>query len=311
MTLTYINVPRHRAAVSLLAGACWLSLSTTACAQADTARSVGRHFDHVIVLVMENQGTRQALADSNIAALVKEGAWFSNYHGLAHPSQPNYLALVGGSTFGIEHDHTPAPIKARSIVDRLEQKRLTWKAYAEDYPGGCYLGSGAGKGYLTPKAAPTELYARKHVPLLAFASIQNDARRCAHIVNAREFLRDARAGKLPNYSFYSPNMFNDGHDTSLETSTAWLKNFVKALRGTAGMHQHTLLMITWDEGGGEDFRANRVLAILIGDDIVPGRYADRLTHYSLLRTIEDNFGLLPVADGDSNAAPLPDKVWRQ
>ena len=311
MTLTYRKVPCRRAAVPLLAGACWLSLSTAACAQADAAKSVGRRFDHVIVVVMENQGTRQALADSNIAALVKEGAWFSNYHGLAHPSQPNYLALVGGSTFGIEHDHTPPPIKARSIVDRLEQKRLTWKAYAEDYPGGCYLGSGAGKGYLTPKARPTELYTRKHVPLLAFASIQNDARRCARIVNAREFLPDARAGRLPNYAFYSPNMFNDGHDTSLETSTAWLKKFVKALRGAAGMHQRTLLMVTWDEGGGDDFRANRVLAILIGDDIVPGRYADRLTHYSLLRTIEDNFGLLPVADGDSNAAAIPEKVWRQ
>jgi hypothetical protein len=286
---------------------CW---PAAAHAQSANAKSPGRHFDHVILVVMENEGTKQALADPNIAELVKSGAWFSNYHGLAHPSQPNYLALVGGSTFGIDHDHTPAPIKQRSIVSRLEEKGLSWKAYAEDYPGGCFLGSGAGKGYLTPKAKATELYARKHVPLLAFASIQNSRARCNRVVNAREFMRDARAGRLPNYSFYSPNMFNDGHDTSLETSTAWLRRFEESLKTTVGMHQRTLLMITWDEGGGDDFRSNRVLAILIGDGVVPGRYADRLTHYSLLRTIEDNFGLLPVADGDANASPVPDKVWR-
>jgi hypothetical protein len=278
--------------------------------QSVTPFQAGRHFDHVVVIVLENQGAKQALADANIASLVKDGAWFTNYRALAHPSQPNYLGLVAGSTLGVVDDHRPPPIKARSIVDRLEKKGLTWKAYAENYPGGCYLGSVAGKGYLTPKAAPTELYVRKHVPLLAFEGVQTNPARCGRVVNAREFVRDARAGKLPNYSFYSPNMFNDGHDTSLEASTAWLRDFVKSLRTTAGMHQRTVLMITWDEGGGDDFRSNRVLAILLGDDIAPGRYADRLTHYSLLRTIEDNFGLLPLSDGDANAAPLPEKIWR-
>jgi hypothetical protein len=312
MTSGYpLRALRRRLAQCTFVLASWIGCAVAGHAQTSSATSPGRHFDHVIVVVMENEGTRQALADPNIAELVRSGAWFSNYHGLAHPSQPNYLGLVGGSTFGIDHDHTPPPIKHRSIVSRLEEKGLSWKAYAEDYPGGCFLGSGAGKGYLTPKAKPTELYARKHVPLLAFASIQNDRARCNRVVNAREFMRDARAGKLPNYSFYSPNMFNDGHDTSLETSTEWLRRFVQSLKTTAGMRQRTLLMITWDEGGGEDFRSNRVLAILIGDGIVPGRYADRLTHYSLLRTIEDNFGLLPVAAGDANASSVPDKVWRE
>ena len=311
MTPGYMQVTARRLTECGFVLASAIGCAAIANAQPADANSPGRHFDHVIIVVMENQGTKQALADPNVAALVKSGAWFSNYHGLAHPSQPNYLGLVGGSTFGIDHDHTPVPIKGRSIVSRLEEKGLSWKAYAEDYPGGCFLGSGAGQGYLTPKAKPTELYVRKHVPLLAFASIQNDRARCGRVVNAREFMRDARAGKLPNYAFYSPNMFNDGHDTSLETSTAWLKSFVQSLRTTPAMHQRTLLMITWDEGGGEDFRSNRVLAILVGDGIVPGRYADRLTHYSLLRTIEDNFGLLPVADGDANASPVPDKVWRE
>jgi hypothetical protein len=270
----------------------------------------GKHFDHVVIVVLENQGTREALADAYIASLVKGGAWFSNYYGLAHPSLPNYLAIVAGSTFGIERDHLPAPLKSRTIVDRLEEKGLTWKSYAEDYPGKCFLGSVAGEGRLTPQAKPTALYAKKHVPLLGFESIEKNPGRCARVVNAREFMRDARSGHLPNYSFYSPNVFNDGHDTSLGTASAWLKGFVQSFRATLGMHQRTLLVVTWDEGGEEDSRHNQVLTIFLGDVVQPGRYDAKLTHYSLLRTIEDNFGLEPLAKGDRAAATVPASVWR-
>ena len=286
------------------------SFALRAFSQPPSDAQSGKYFEHVVIVVLENQGAREALADPNIASLVKGGAWFSNYHGLAHPSLPNYLAMVGGSTFGVVDDHRPTPINAPTIVDRLEQKGLTWKAYAEDYPGRCYLGSGAGEARITPKAVPTELYVRKHVPLLAFSSIQNNAARCARVVNAREFMRDARSGHLPNYSFYSPNVFNDGHDTSLETSSAWLKGFVQKVRGTMGMHQRTLLVVTWDEGGDEDSSHNQVLTMFLGDVVTPGRYDAKLTHYSLLRTIGDNFGLEPISRGDRTASPMPASVWR-
>jgi phospholipase C len=207
----------------------------------------------------------------------------------------------------LDRDHTSVPLKGATIADRLEEKNLTWKSYAEDYPGGCFLGSEAGAGRLTPTAAPTELYAKKHVPFLAFASIENNRSRCGRVVNASQFMRDARAGKLPNYSFYTPNMFNNGHDTSLEVSSAWLKGFIRALEGTVAMHQRTLVVITWDEGGGRD---NRVLTLLLGTVINPGKYAAELTHYSLLRTIEENFGLGTVGAGDRRAAPFPESVWR-
>ena len=270
----------------------------------------GKHFDHVVIVVLENQGAREALADANIASLVKGGAWFSNYYGLAHPSLPNYLAIVAGSTFGVERDHLPAPLKSPTIVDRLEQRGLTWKSYAEDYPGKCFLGSVAGEGRITPKAKPSALYAKKHVPLLEFESIQKNPARCARVVNAREFMRDARSGHLPNYSFYSPNVFNDGHDTSLGTASAWLKGFVQSFRGTLGMHQRTLLVVTWDEGGEEDSRHNQVLTIFLGDVVNPGRYDAKLSHFSLLRTIEDNFGVEPLTKGDRTAAAMPATVWR-
>jgi hypothetical protein len=285
----------------------WLSFSSMMRAQAVPAMPVGKHFDQVVIVVMENEGTDQALADPYIASLSRKAASFPRYFAITHPSFPNYLAMVAGSTFGLDSDHRPPPLKGATIADRLEQKKLTWKSYAEDYPGACYLGSGAGAGKLTPTAAPTELYARKHVPLLAFASIQNVPARCARVVKGSQFLRDARAGKLPNYSFYTPNMFNDGHDTSLELSSKWLQGFLRALDATIAMHQRTLVVVTWDEG---DNRDNRVLTLLLGTMVNPGRYSTPLTHYSLLKTIEDNFGLSTVGAGDRRAAPFPEKVWR-
>jgi hypothetical protein len=284
-----------------------LGFPASARAQAGSAPPGGKHFDQVIIVVLENQGTDQALADPYISSLTRKGAWFSRYYAITHPSFPNYLAIVAGSTFGLDSDHRPPPLKGATIADRLEEKGLTWKSYAEDYPGGCYLGSAAGAGRVTPTAAPTELYARKHVPLLAFASIEGNPARCARVVGASQFMRDARSGKLPNYSFYTPNMFNDGHDTSLEVSSKWLRGFIRALDGTIAMHQRTLLVVTWDEGEG---RENKVLTVLLGPVVNPGKYRTPLTHYGLLRTITENFGLSSVGAGDKRASPFPEDVWR-
>jgi hypothetical protein len=285
-----------------------LSFPAVACAQADASHN-DRHFEQVIIVVLENQGIRSAIKDPYIQQLMKEGAWFSNYEAITHPSFPNYLAMVAGSTFGIEHDHYDAPIEGPSIADRLESRGLTWKSYAEDYPGNCFLHHVAGAGRLTPTATPTELYGLKHVPLLAFANIQRDKKRCAKVVSDREFWRDVKAGRLPHYAFYTPNMFNDGHDTSLGYSTKWLRGFLDRLRASSDL-AGSLVVITWDEGGPGDHGGNNVLTLLLGPEINPGRYDDDLTHYSLLRSIEDNFGLEPMHSGDREAKALPRKVWR-
>ena len=276
---------------------------------AQSARPAGKYFDRVIIVVLENEGTRDALQNSVFAQLSAQAAWFSNYYSIMHPSFPNYLALVGGSTFNRTDDHRPPPLNGATIADRLEAKGLTWRAYAEDYPGRCFLGSGAGAGKLTPKAAPTELFARKHVPFLSFASIQQSPQRCARVVNAISFMDDVRSGKLPNYSFYTPNMFNNGHDTSIDYSSRWLSGFLAKLRAAKGM-ERTVIVVTWDEGAGKDFKSNKVLTLLLGGVVNPGQYKNEVSHYSLLRTIEDNFGLEPLASGDREADPLPDAIWR-
>jgi len=296
----------HKATTVLSCG--FLSVTIRLAAQPIPVDGGGTHFDHVVIVVMENQGASQQLSDANIASLVKQAAWFSDYHAVSHPSLPNSLALVGGSTYGVTRDRVDTSIKRPSIVNRLEQKGLTWKAYAEDYQGHC-LKADRGKG-VTPKPSAAALSTMRRVPFLSFATVRNSPVRCERVVNASEFMTDARTGKLPNYSFYTPNIVNVGPQTSAERSSVWLKQFVGSLQGTGAMDQRTLLMIVWDEGSGPDTRSNRVLAMLLGPKVTQGRYSARLTHYSLLRTIEDNFGLLPVADGDARASPVPEEVWR-
>ena len=267
------------------------------------------HFERVIIVVLENQGIRAAMSDPYIKSLTNEAAWFANYEAITHPSFPNYLALVAGSTFGIGDDDYVSPIEGTNIADRLEARGLRWKSYAEDYPGNCYLHHGAGSGRATPTSKPMQLYARRHVPLLAFASIQGDKARCARIVNDAEFWRDAKAGRLPHYAFYTPNLFNDGHDTSLGASTRWLRAFLDRLRATSDL-SGTLVVVTWDEGGEADHGGNQILTLLLGPEINPGRYNDALNHFSLLRSIENNFGLEPMHSGDRDAKPLPARVWK-
>jgi hypothetical protein len=275
----------------------------------DEQRRNDRHFEQVIVVVLENQGIRAVMRDPYIQSLTKEAAWFSNYEAITHPSFPNYLALIAGSTFGIEDDDTDKALKGPSIADRLEARGLTWKAYAENYPGNCFLGRSSGSGRVTPKSPPMALYARKHVPFLAFENIQRDKNRCANVVNDREFWRDARAGRLPHYAFYTPNMLNDGHDSSLGYSTKWLNGFIDRLKASSDL-EGALVVVTWDEGGDADHGGNHILTMLLGPEIVPGEYDEEVTHYSLLRSIERNFGLEPMHSGDREATPLPSRVWR-
>lgn len=297
---------RNKATTVLSCG--FLGMALRLFAQPGSADEGGAHFDHVVMVVMANQGASQPLSDANIASIVKQAAWFSNYHAVSHPSLPNSLALVGGSTYGVTRDRIDTSIKRLSIINRLEQKGLTWKAYAEDYQGSC-LKPDADKS-VTPKPSVAASSTMRRVPFLSFAAVQNSPVRCGRVVNASEFMTDARAGKLPNYSFYSPNIAGVGAHTPAERSALWLKQFVGSLQGTGAMNQRTLLMIVWDEGKGDDMRSNRALAMLLGPMVTRGRYSARLTHYSLLRTIEDNFGLLPVADGDATASPVPEEVWR-
>jgi hypothetical protein len=321
MTLTNRVHPHRRCwlvllfAISLAAGCCTPGTHATpldpilqaqADAQAAKAHWPGKKFDRVLIIVLENQNYADAIRDPYLNELARHGASFTEFHGLFHPSYPNYLAMIGGKEFKTCGDDQPdEPFRDPTIGQRLEQKSLTWKNYAEGYPG-------------NPKIEEANRYARKHVPFLSFREVQNS--KSANVVPGEQFDIDLKNGALPTYSYYSPDLDNDGHDPTifpsvgLRKSSSWLRDFLDNRFPPARRHG-TLIVVTYDESKGCEM-TNRIYTVLLGDMVksaaeIPDKQilVRPYTHYNVLRTIEENFGLAPLADGDGRAGPILD-VWK-
>jgi hypothetical protein len=292
------------------------------------AKSGAHHFDRVVIIVLENGDYEAAVKDKNLAGLAVHGASFSNFHALYHPSYPNYLAMVAGTDFGIHgrgrlfadrQVNFPNDAAHKTIADRLLASGLDFKNYAEELPeGNCPFGidnQHASKGQ-------TGDYVRRHVPFLSFREVQE--KWCDHVVRVDSskgnsllgiddnfFVRDAKAG-LVAYSFYSPNMNNDGHNTNVGVAGAWVSRFLEKTF-TEKLRQGTLVIVTFDES---DHNAdNRIFTLFLGDMVKDASQQDakvldrHYTHDNVLRTIEDNFGLEPLTEADRAAAPITD-IWK-
>jgi hypothetical protein len=257
--------------------------------QPPAAPPPGRPFNHVVLIVLENEDNEAVLKNPIMGGLAKRGRYFSHYSGLFHPSYPNYLALIGGDFFHTRGDHQKT-IRARTIADLLEEHHLTWTQYAEDYPGHCFLGEHS--------ADRAKLYRRKHVPFLSFQSIQTSPSRCANVVPASQL----DWHHLPNYAFYTPNMRNDGHDTGLDFAANWLKGFLAPVLDDHEVMKDTLIVVTFDESQTQS--SNHIYTVFLGDRVQPGTDPKKHDHYSLLRTIEDNFGLGTLGAKDAVAEPI-------
>src|SRR5207247_11474253 len=133
-------------------------------------------------------------------SLGRQYARLTNYFGVTHPSLPNYLALVSGSTHGITDDCTSCSVGGMTIGDQLTRAHRTWNAYAEGYPAGAR-------------------FRKKHVPFLYFRG------GASHVLPLSRF--DVR--NLPAYAFVVPDLCNDMHDCPVATGDTWLKRFVRPL----------------------------------------------------------------------------------
>jgi acid phosphatase len=149
---------------------------------------------------------------------------------------------------------------------------------------------------------------------MSFIPIQKHG--CENIVPANQFAEDLQNNALPNYMFYSPDLDHDGHDPAnnpkigLVKASAWLKSFLDPLLQHQAFVKDTLIIITFDESGKGPNDTNHIYTVFLGDMVNPGKYEGNYTHYNLLRTIEENFGLGTLADGDSRAKPISG-VWKQ
>ncbi|KAG0289846.1 hypothetical protein BGZ96_006682 [Linnemannia gamsii] len=244
----------------------------------------GKAFDHIFIVFLENTDYDLANSDPTLRSLFKSGVVLNNFHGVTHPSQPNYLAAIAGDYFDYDDDGTHnLDTSYKTVVDLLEDKGLTWRSYQENMPSVCYTGSSS-----------KSLYYRKHNPFISFDLISKNATRCKNVVPSTQLQTDLNAGYLPNYSFYTPNIKNDGHDTTVAYASKWFSGFLAPLLSNPTFNNNTLVVLTFDEADDYTDETNHVLGMLLGDAVKHiNNTVDSTfyTQYSLISTVTSNWGL--------------------
>jgi hypothetical protein len=235
---------------------------------------------------MENEEYGGVIATPSapyINGLARRYALARAMYAVGHPSLPNYLALTGGSTFGIHSDCTSCNVDGTSLVDQLERAHVSWKAYMEDLPHPCFTGASSGD------------YAKKHDPFAYYTRITDDPRRCGNIVPLTRLGADERAHALPRFIWITPNLCHDMHDCGVSTGDRFLATLVPGLLRSLG--RNGVLFLTWDEGSSDAgccrlAAGGHVATIVAGPGARRGaRMITPADHYSVLQTIEDLFRL--------------------
>lgn len=234
-------------------------------------------WDHVIWIWMENHSYGQVVGYSGAPyenSLISKCGLATNYHGVTHPSLPNYMAATGGSTAGITSDCSPS--ECDSTGSSIFEQVSTWRSYEESMPTNC-------------AQSTSGQYAPKHNPAAYYTRIRTE---CANwdvpfgTPSSGRFVADLDAGRLPVFSFITPNLCNDTHDCSIPTGDDWLRSVVGRITGSTTYREgRTAVFITWDEGYDS---ANHVATIVVAPTVHPGRRSSTsYDHYSLLRTAEE------------------------
>jgi acid phosphatase len=242
----------------------------------------------VLVVVEENRTAQAALTGMPyLAALASTYGKTTAYRAITHPSLPNYLAIAGGSTFGVRDDASPArhPISGPSVFDRVIAHGRTAKTYADAMPSPCALTS-------------TTRYAVKHNPWAYFSDAASRA-------NCRRFnvplgttisgalRRDVDAGALPNVGLLIPDICHDAHSCSLATADTWLRAWLTVIRQGPDYRAGRLaIIVTFDE---DDSSGNNTVATVVVSPYTSHISTNRaLTHYSLARYLAELTGTLPL-----------------
>ncbi len=307
-------------------------------------------YDHVFVIIEENKEYEQVMSpDSapNLARLAQTYGTAAQFYSENHPSEANYVALLGGDTIGIHDDdayyckpgpstdpycagskgatYTDHTAYTPHLGDQLNAAGGSWKGYYESLPEPGSLAVVAGDPSATDGTKTAALYASKHSGFINFASVQNDPRRASHIVDFNQLNSDIAGNRLPNFALIVPNQCNEMHglfgkdipqDCSFSNIPGLIRRgdahaaaIVEQLQGTRAWKskkENVAIIITFDEGNGStrlgccgvtpgaasNFGGGHIPTIVITNHGPRGLKDDTpYSHYSMLRTFEDAFGL--------------------
>jgi len=315
-----------------------LMVPLAASAQTNVSNAKLKNFQHVFVIMMENTGFDSLIGNPNapfINFAAKTYGLATNYTGVSHPSQPNYIAATSGSTNGVANDNDTT-IDVPNIVDQLEAHGKTWKAYMQSLS--------LCNGNLLAHACGNQLYERKHNPFVSYKDVQTNPARMANIVDFSQFSSDLANKNVPDYVWISPDQCHDMHGRAatpsdpcdfsqvqslIATGDAFLNSTVSAIMNSQAWTGNSVIFISWDES---DFTGSGFQGF--GDDSgccdsVPGQGGGHVVtltishsdhsartsnvaynHYSLLATIEGGWklGCLAFTCDTANVQPMADLV---
>jgi hypothetical protein len=254
--------------------------------------------DHIVIAIFENHAYSQIIgspAAPFINSLINDpySALFSQSFAIEHPSQPNYLDLYSGCNQGVTDNEIPLlnPFTTANLGRQLIDSGKTFITYSEDLP---YVGfNGASYGY----------YARKHNPAANWMGtntnqIPETTNQPFTSFPSNDF------SLLPTVCYVVPNQIHNMHDGTdperITIADTWiLDNLNGYIEWTKT--NNSLFILTFDEG--DDQSGNRIATIFTGKMVLAGEYADTINHYTILRTIEDMYGL-PYACNASAVNPI-------
>ena len=269
-----------------------LLLATTARAQTlcGTAASPPAAWEHVVWIWFENHGYGAVIGSPHINRLARACGLATNYHSLAHPSLPNYIAATSGLALGALgplRDDCNATGPCHTGAASIFALAPSWGAYAESMRKPCtHWFTGA--------------YAASHNPAVYYTNL--DACR-AHDLPLPALRAALDADTLPAFVFVTPNMCDSMHNCSVATGDAWLGRIVKRLTASAAYRRGTMaVFVTWDESASGD-SSDRVATLVVSPSTRPHTRSGRwFNHYSLLRTTEEMLGIDRLL-GEARRAP--------
>ncbi|OWB74507.1 hypothetical protein B5S31_g4306 [[Candida] boidinii] len=260
----------------------------------------GAFFKRLFVIWLENTDYDKAFDEEDFQWIAEQGITLTNYWAVTHPSEPNYMASVGGDYFALDDDRFIAlPENISTVVDLLEEKGISWAEYQEHLP---YTGF-QGFNYSNQETFAND-YVRKHNPLVLYDSVTNNDTRLSLIKNYTVFEQELADNVLPQYAIFTPNMTNDGHDTTTKFVANYAKSFLEPLLSNENFTKDTLILLTFDENDSYSVK-NNVFSVLLGGVIpeeLKGTFDNTFyNHYSQIASLEANFDLHHLGRGDVDA----------